>query len=185
MDTPSTEKSQGILPTLTKGLRPIVGYELLFKLAAAVLFSPWIAWLLATLVQSSGSGTVTLLRWVIGVGCALFLLGHVGVVFVAIAVSGSELLREWPSYVAMIVPILYAVYCLVQVRVPGRLTNPLKTAVVAGCFTLPALFFSYLGLGYLLPVFGGLMILGAWLDARQGSSNLEPTLGEGFRGDQI
>lgn len=81
METSTPEKAEGILATLTKGLRPIVGYELLCKLVAALIFSPGIAWLLASVIESSSDGAVS------NYDLVGFFLSPPGLLFLAIAVS--------------------------------------------------------------------------------------------------
>ena len=122
--------------------------------------------------SSTGSQQALLMRCLrlfLVTGSVLFLLGHVFVVFVALVTSGSELLEMGGAYVAMIAPVLYPAHCIGRASRAGRLTGPGVTACVAIALILPAIFFSFLGLGYLLPTLGGLMMLLSWLEHRRGA----------------
>ena len=99
-------------------------------------------------------------RVVLGVLSAGFLVVHGFVVFVAIAVSGDELLLMWDAYLAMGIPMVFPLYGLACAfgRVSGR--NLKRSGILPGLSLVLALFYSFLGLGWLLPL---LLLPWLWL----------------------
>jgi len=100
----------------------------------------------------SRSDKTILARVVLGLGSGLFLALHGFVVFVAIVTSGSDLLKMTDAYVAMIAPTLYPLYCILCACNIVPKTALFPSGMVAILLVLAALFYSFLGLGFLLPL---------------------------------
>lgn len=79
--TSSIESPFSVRQTLKKGLPQFIGYELLFRLLSAILFTPLVAWLTARLIALSGSGAIS------NYDIASFLLSPTGQLYLALVVS--------------------------------------------------------------------------------------------------
>ncbi|MEM9235827.1 MAG: glycerophosphodiester phosphodiesterase family protein [Verrucomicrobiota bacterium] len=81
MDSPEPTKTLSIRRTLREGLPQFIGFELLYRLVAAVVFTPLIAWLTARLIALSGSGAIS------NYDIASYLLSFKGLLYLAVVVS--------------------------------------------------------------------------------------------------
>lgn len=59
METHPQSERFYVWKTLNKGLPQFIGFELLFRLVAAVLFTPLVAWLTTRLIELSGGGAIS------------------------------------------------------------------------------------------------------------------------------
>ena len=95
-------------------------------------------------------------RAVLGVMSVLYIPVYLFVLFVALATSGDELIRQPGAWYAAVVPVSYVGFVGAYAFgfVKRRISRPIMVAMHVG--VAPAVMFSFLGLGLLLPVFAAL-----------------------------
>ena len=95
-------------------------------------------------------------RGILGLLCIVYIPVYLFVLFVAVATSGDELIRQPGAWYAAVVPLAYVgfvgAYALGLAK--RRISRATTVAVHIGA--APALMYSFLGLGLLLPVFAAL-----------------------------
>ena len=95
-------------------------------------------------------------RAILGVLCLIYVPVYLFVLFVTLATSGDELIRQPGAWYAAVVPLSYVgfvgayAFGLAKRRMSRAITVAVHIAVA------PALMYSFLGLGLLLPAFAAL-----------------------------
>ena len=97
-----------------------------------------------------------LARLVLAGFCTAYLLVHAFVLFVAFATSGHDLVRQPGAWYAALAPPIYV--GTAGAYAYGLVTRTIATPAWVGLHVvmLPAIAFSFMGLGLFLPVVGGL-----------------------------
>lgn len=92
-------------------------------------------------------------RGILVVLCCLYIPVYLLVLFVAMATGGDELIAQPGAWYAAVAPLAYV--GLVGAYVFGLAKRPMPRAVNVAVHSMaaPALMFSFLGMGLLLPVF--------------------------------
>ena len=99
------------------------------------------------------------LRTVFVILCASYIAIYCHVTTTALIASGWELVRMPIAWYAMIAPECYVLFCLITARVRTRAGLLIPMAVIVHMAALPAVWFSFLHLGVLLPAIGVLWIV--------------------------
>lgn len=102
-------------------------------------------------------------RAMLGVLCLLFIPVYLFVLSVAFVTSGDELIRQPGAWYAATAPLAYV--GLVGAYAFGFMKRPMSRAMTVAVHVAvaPALIYSFLGLGLLLPIFAALF----WTFIRQ------------------
>jgi hypothetical protein len=94
-----------------------------------------------------------ILRITLTIAAILAAVCYAFVAFVALVVSGTELVKQPLFYYAALAPFVYLGFCISSCWLPIDARTLRTVGIVAHVIAIPLLFYSLLGLGLLLPVF--------------------------------
>jgi hypothetical protein len=106
--------------------------------------------------QAAGSMKQRIVRAILGVLCLVYVPVYLFVLFVALATSGDEIIREPGAWYAAVAPLAYVGFVGAYAFGLAKRRMSRATLVAVHIGVAPALMYSFLGLGLLLPAFAAL-----------------------------
>ncbi len=142
MHSPGTDESLSVHRVLRRGLSQFVGFELLYRIAAVVIFTPLVAWVASRLIGLSGSGVIS------NYDIAGFFLSLPGQLYLAVVVSLGFALTffEFGGLIALTLAVhrgariqLPQLFRFLAVSLPGLWRLSLRQFLVYFAIAIPCL----------------------------------------------